>query len=242
VARPNRYVARVRPIGGGAAFEVHVPNPGRMEELLVPGTTTGWIVGAGHPGRRTAYDLVAVRHGAVRVSVDSRIAPRLVRAALSLGALPGIPEGDWRAEVPFGRHRIDFGIRGEDGPFRALLEIKSSNLKVGRIALFPDAPTERGRRHLEALARASREGIDAHVLFAIQRPDVDAIGPNRALDPAFADAFDRARAAGVRCHGIRLSVRPEGVELDRPVPVRPHPFGPGGGAASAPAGPKRASG
>jgi sugar fermentation stimulation protein A len=222
LARPNRYLAIVRPFSGGRRFEAHVPNPGRMEELLVPGKTTGWAVEAAGNARRTRYDLVAVRHGRNLVSIDSRIANRLIGQALCAGAIPGLGRGGWKAEVRVGRHRFDFArFDPRTGRMTALLEVKSSNLRVGRAALFPDAPTERGRRHLLALADARRQGIDANALFAIQRSDVEEFRPNRSLDPAFARAFDIARRAGVRLLAYRLEVRPEGVSLGGPVPVDP---------------------
>jgi sugar fermentation stimulation protein A len=218
LARPNRYLAIVRDDRGRPPFEAHVPNPGRMEELLVPGETQGWVVAADGPERRTHFDLVAVRHGRTLVSIDSRIANRLVARALAAEAIPSLGGTGWRAEVQVGRHRFDFArFDPKTGVISALLEVKSSNLKVGRWAMFPDAPTVRGREHLLALARARRRGIAAHVLFAIQRSDVDAFRPNRALDPEFARALDLARRAGVCVHAYRLRVRPEGVALLAPV-------------------------
>jgi sugar fermentation stimulation protein A len=220
LARPNRYLAVVRGLGGGRPFEAHVPNPGRMEELLVPGRTTGWAVGAPGPERRTRWDLVAVRHGRALVSIDARIANRLVGRALRDGAIPQLRGEGWKAEVAYGPHRLDFARADpRTGRLAALLEVKSSNLKVDDAALFPDAPTERGRRHLVALARARRAGLEATVLFAVQRADVGRFRPNRALDPAFARALDAARSAGVRVVAYRLRVGRSGVGLGPPLPV-----------------------
>ena len=221
LARPNRYRARVRRPGGGRPFDVHVPNPGRMEELLVPGSTRGYVVRAPGPTRKTAFDLVAVRHGRSLVSIDPRASNRLARAALERRWLTGAPAGPWSAEVRWGRSRLDFGRRDPQGRLTALLEVKSSNLRVGSTALFPDAPTLRGTRHLEELVRARRAGRFAGVLFVVQRRDVRSFAPNRALDPAFARAFDRARAAGVRVWAISLRVRPGRLEWGTPLHVRP---------------------
>ncbi|MCI4325264.1 MAG: DNA/RNA nuclease SfsA [Thermoplasmata archaeon] len=218
--RPNRFLVVVRD-DNGRVRRAHLPNPGRMEELLIPGETIGWVVPA-PAGRNRSTDstLVAVRHGRTPVSVDTGIATRLLGQALGAGALVGIRKGPWRPEVRQGRHRFDFGIpdRGGTG-WRSLLEVKSSNLRVGSTALFPDAPTERGRRHLEALAGFVGNGRTADVVFAIQRDDVTEFRPNTALDPAFSVALQSARDAGVRLRAITLRVRPGGATLGRPVPV-----------------------
>lgn len=218
--RPNRFLARVAG-ARGRAFLAHVPNPGRMEELLVPGATVGYVVPAGAAGRATHWDLVAVVRSRTLVSVDSRIANRLVGRLLREAPPRGLPRGGWHAEVPWGRHRFDFARRTTArGPWTQLLEVKSSNLRVGRTALFPDAPTERGTQHLETLTRAQRAGVDAHVLFAIQRDDVAEFAPNRELDPAFARALDAAVVAGVSVRAYRLRVAPDSVTWGERVPVR----------------------
>jgi sugar fermentation stimulation protein A len=106
-----------------------------------------------------------------------------------------------------------------NGRLLHLLEVKSSNLRVGPLARFPDAPTERGTRHMKALARACRSGIRTDVVIVVQRSDADAFAPNRALDPDFAEAFDRARAAGVGVSAYRLKVRPKELEWGEAIPV-----------------------
>ncbi len=220
LSRPNRYRAIVRPRGGGPSFAAHVPNPGRMEELLIGGETEGYAVPVNAAGRATAYDLVSVRHGRVLVSIDPRLSNRLAAQALEGGFLSGKPHGPWRPEVAYGASRIDFARVGADGQTTGLVEVKSSNLRVGRTALFPDAPTERGTRHLRALTFARRRGIFAGVLFLIQRPDVASFGPNAQLDPVFARALEAAARAGVRLWAVRLRVRPDGADWLGEVPVR----------------------
>jgi sugar fermentation stimulation protein A len=215
--RPNRYLAWVRG-RAGAPFEAHVPNPGRMGELLRPGVSSGWAIPAAGPNRRTGFDLVSVRHRGGLVSIDSRIANRLVARALAEGAWPEMGPGPWKAEVPYGSSRIDFG-QAESDHCTALLEVKSSNLRLGPYASFPDAPTLRGARHLRELARAARRGVRASVLFAIQREDVSAFRPNEALDPEFARSLRAAARAGVVLSARTLRVRPGGVGWGRAVPV-----------------------
>lgn len=192
-----------------------------MEELLIPGETRGFVVRSRSTARRTRFDLVAVRHGSALVSIDSRIANHVVRAALSAGLLPWARGPLWRSEVGYAGHRFDFAhLDPKDGSVRGLLEVKSSNLRVGHDAWFPDAPTERGRRHLDGLAEAVRRGIRADVVFAVQREDVEGFRANRALDPEFSDALQNARRAGVRVHALTLRVRPGAVALGREIPVR----------------------
>jgi sugar fermentation stimulation protein A len=192
-----------------------------MEELLIPGVTRGYVVPGIGPGRSTRYDLVSVRHGRTLVSIDTRVGNRIVADVLARSPPSGLEGGGWRAEVRFGPHRFDFArVDGSSGRPTELLEVKTSNLRVGRTAMFPDAPTERGTRHLRALAEARRSGIPARVLFAIQRDDVSELAPNRALDPEFALAFDRALDAGVVITAHRLRVEPQGVRWGPAVPVR----------------------
>lgn len=222
LSRPNRFLARVRALRGGRTFLAHVPNPGRMEELLLPGETLGWVSPTRrHPPARTSHDLTSVLHGRTPVSIDSRIANRLVARALASGTLSAFGRGAWRPEFPWDGCRWDFALPGRvpGGPPRSLLEVKSSNLRVGRVALFPDAPTLRGAHHLATLARASRKGTPAGLLMAVQRDDVDAFRPNASIDPAFFAAFRFARRAGVRIEARTLLVRPSGVAWGRRIPV-----------------------
>jgi sugar fermentation stimulation protein A len=221
VRRLHRFGAWVRS-ADGTGLLVHVPNPGRMAELLRPGAY-GWMVGHRRPERRTAGSLMGLWAGKIPVSIDTQLPNRLVARWIAegdgrrgLGLLAGV----WKPEVRYGASRFDLALLGSAGaPPRSLLEVKSANLKVGHVARFPDAPTLRGARHLRELARAARAGIPSTVLFAVQRGDVRAVGPNHARDPEFADAFTAAARAGVRFRAIRLRVRPEAVGVDRELPV-----------------------
>jgi len=117
LARPNRFLVRVVPWAGGRPFSAHLPNPGRMEELLVPGMTEGWAVAAGGPHRRTRFDLVVVRHAGELVSVDPRASNRLVGEALRRGLLPGVPTRGFLPEFPWKGRRLDFGHDEDGKPF-----------------------------------------------------------------------------------------------------------------------------
>ncbi len=215
--RLNRFAVRVRRPDGREVL-AHLPNSGRLAELLRPGAPAR-IHPADRPGRRTPYDLVLIRSPeGVWVSVDTRFPARLLVAHRE-----GIPFlRDWpelRTEVRVGRHRLDLRARGPEGTF--WIEAKSVTLVEEGVGLFPDAPTERGRRHLELLARLRTEGARAAVAFVVQRPDVRAVAPHEAADPAFAAAFRAARAAGVEAYALRCRIDPEAgrIELLGEVPV-----------------------
>jgi sugar fermentation stimulation protein A len=221
--RLHRFGARVR-LPGGAVVLAHVPNPGRMHELLTPGAR-GWMVPSSDPLRRTAGTLVTLRHGRTLVSIDTLLPNRLVGRLLADSGGParlGVDRGPWRAEIRFGASRIDFGVPGPalERP-RALMEVKSANLRVGRAAHFPDAPTVRGTRHVRELARAARSGSQCTVLFVVQRSDVRSVGPNRAIDPAFGDACDEAASVGVRFTALQLVLRSDRASLGRSLPWDP---------------------
>lgn len=218
--RPNRFLAVVRSVRGGRPGSVHVPNPGRMVELLVPGATRGWILAARNPDRATSATLVSVGHEGTLVSIDTLAANRIVALALRAGAVGPLPRTGWRAEFPMGHHRFDFArLDPATGHVVHLLEVKSSNLKDGRLARFPDAPTERGARHLDALAAARRQGVRADVVIAVQRSDVDGFAPHWALDPTFARSFERARAAGVGVWVYTMEIRPGEIRWGRRLPL-----------------------
>jgi sugar fermentation stimulation protein A len=243
VARPNRFLlhcalepcppgAPVKPPSGGLVREapssdrarehvaVHLADPGRLKELLLPGQRV-WIRAAGSPTRKTAWSAVLVESpdGAGLVSVDTTMPNRLIHRALEAGALEEFR--GWsleRAEWTHGRSRIDF-LLARDGR-KLALEVKSVTLVDDGVALFPDAVTARGARHVRELAQlAQRDGWSAAILFVLQRPDAHRIEAARSIDPAFADALAEAKTAGVRVLGRRCRVTLQALELAEPVPV-----------------------
>ncbi len=159
------------------------------------------------------------------VSVDTRVPNRLVSGALASRQLPEFSAYQTvQSEVPLEDSRIDFLL---DGPLPEYLEVKSCTLVEGTVALFPDAPTLRGRRHLETLRRAVMEGSRASVLFVIQRPDARTFRPRDETDPDFGDALRQAASAGVRVIAYRCQVSPTEIRLDRPVSVNLDSFSAG---------------
>lgn len=200
--------------------EVHMADPGRLRELLLPGRRV-WIRPAASPTRRTAWSAVLVEtpDGRGLVSLDTTLPNRLIHRALAAGALEEL--AGWRLErreFPLGGSRIDFLLaRGSE---RLALEVKSVTLVEDGVALFPDAVTARGARHVRELTEvSSRPGWESAILFVLQRSDAERIEAARRIDPAFADALAEARAAGVRVLGRRCRVTLDRLELGDPVPA-----------------------
>ncbi|HLT57615.1 MAG: DNA/RNA nuclease SfsA [Limnochordales bacterium] len=224
VARRNRFTveATLKP-AGGTVLALHLPNSGRMTELLQPGTLGLAALAPDAASRRTAGTLLLVRYARRWVSVDARMPNRLFARCLEEEGLPpfrGYPS--WRAEVRWGQCRVDFLLEAPGRP-PCLVETKSCNLVEDGLALFPDAPTTRGTRHLLELAAAVQEGYRAAVVWFVQRDDAAALAPHRTADPDFAHALAHARSAGVEAYAYRCRVDPGGVRVLGPIPVRDQP-------------------
>lgn len=213
-SRPNRYLAWLEL--GGAVVACHVPNPGRLEELLVPGKPV-WVLPAEGGPRKTGYDLLAVEHQEVWVGIDNRLGNRLLRWRLEAGLAEVGGYDTIRSEVILGKSRIDFLLTGRNGPL--WLELKSCTLVEAGVARFPDAPTVRGRRHVEELAAARAAGQRAGILFLIQRPDAHCWWPHEATDPDFAAALRAAVAAGVEVWAYTSEWSEDLLRWGQPVPV-----------------------
>jgi len=213
-ARPNRFLGEVE-INGSPAL-CFIPNPGRMEELLRTGARV-YLLEKSSEHRKTRYDLVLVDLGGTLVSADSRAPNRVVAEAVEAGLLPEFRGLRIEKREPvFTDSRLDFRLAGASG--QLLLEVKSCTLVEAGVGLFPDAPTERGRRHLHALIKASETGRAA-VLFLIQRADARAFQPNEGTDPRFAEALREAAERGVEIYAYNSKVTLRGVSINRRVPV-----------------------
>jgi sugar fermentation stimulation protein A len=208
--RPNRFGAWVA-LQGRREY-VHVPDPGRLRELLIPGTAV-WLRPAAAPGRRTAFSLVMTRIDGEWVSLDTGVPNRLVRRALERGELPELAGyASVRPEFTYGRSRLDFLLAGASG--RCLLEVKSVTLVVDGCGLFPDAVSDRASRHLRELISATADGYRAVALFVVQRQDARCVAPNEATDPLFAQTLRGAAAAGVELLARLCRLDPSCAEPD----------------------------
>ena len=202
IDRPNRFIAHVEV--SGAVETVHVKNTGRCRELLLPGAEV-LLAASDNPLRKTAYDLVTVRKSnGLLVNVDSQAPNRVDYDWLRLQDFDKIVP-----EYAYGASRVDFYMeRGED---RFLMEVKGCTLEVNGVGYFPDAPTERGVKHIRELIKAKAEGYRAVLAFVIQMDGVTEVRANAGTHPAFAEAMEAAKRAGVRILFLPCHVEPDGI-------------------------------
>jgi len=213
-ARPNRFIAHVEV--DGAMEVVHVKNTGRCRELLVPGAVV-YLEEGRNPARKTKYDLIAVEKGDLLVNMDAQAPNKVFQEwAEAGGFLPGLTL--LRPETTWGSSRFDF--YWEAGERRGFVEVKGVTLEDEGHARFPDAPTERGVKHLEELIRCQEEGYEAAVCFVIQMVGMKDFAPNDVTHPAFGAALRKAAAAGVRVLAQECMVTPETLTMAGPVTVR----------------------
>ena len=213
LSRPNRFIAHVE-IRGKEEI-CHVKNTGRCRELLVPGTRV-WCQEFDNPTRKTKYDLIAVEKGARLINMDSQAPNAAAKEWLLAGGLGELTE--LRSEVTHRDSRFDFSFVRNG--VRCFLEVKGVTLESGGICAFPDAPTQRGVKHLHGLTQAAREGFGAYVLFVIQMCDVSFLHPNDETDPAFGKALRQAAEAGVTVLAMDCHVEPDKMQICNPVDVK----------------------
>ena len=204
IDRPNRFVAHVNI--NGIVETVHVKNTGRCKELLLPGASVRMEV-ADNPNRKTKYDLVAVyKQGLGWVNMDSQAPNKVVAEWLALQGYTFI-----KPEYPYGRSRIDFYM--EKGAQKYLMEVKGCTLEIDGIGYFPDAPTERGVKHLHELAQAQREGYQCAVAFVIQMEGITEVRPNIHTQPEFGAALTAAKKAGVQVLFLLCRIERDTLEI-----------------------------
>ena len=211
--RPNRFIAKVEI--GGAVETVHVKNTGRCRELLVPGCTV-WCQRSDNPNRKTKFDLIAVQKGDRLINMDSQALNKAAGEWLASGGLGEISE--LRPEVKHGDSRYDFSFL-KDGK-RCFLEVKGCTLEEDGVCAFPDAPTERGAKHIRGLTEAALAGCGAYILFVIQMSDVKYIRPHDETDPAFGAALREAAQNGVQVLAMDCAITPDTMEIRLPVLVK----------------------
>ena len=213
VERPNRFIAHVETEDG--MQRVHVKNTGRCRELLVPGATV-YLEEGTNPNRKTRYDLVAVEKGDRLINMDSQVPNQVFGEwAAAGGFLPEVLA--IRREAPYGGSRLDFCLETPEGLH--FVEVKGVTLEEDGRARFPDAPTERGVKHIRELQRAVEAGHGATLFFVVQMEGVRSVAPNDETHPAFGEALRQAAAAGVCVRACDCSVAPEGISIRGPVPV-----------------------
>ena len=223
-ARPNRFLARVE-IGGEEQI-CHVKNTGRCRELLVPGCRV-YLVKSENPARKTQYDLVAVEkqtgHGKLLINMDSQAPNQVFGEWAACGGFRG-QLSLLRPETTYGNSRFDYYWESSDEPgkigHRGFVEVKGVTLEENGVARFPDAPTQRGVKHLEELMIARQAGYEAAVCFIVQMEGMKVLRPNDSTHPQFGAALRQASQAGVEILAMGCRVTPDSLTVTTPVPVQ----------------------
>lgn len=211
--RPNRFIAHVEI--NGKEEVCHVKNTGRCRELLVSDALV-FLEESDNPNRKTKYDLIAVEKGNRLINRDSQIPNKVVEEWLKEGNLFG-KEAKVRREVVYGNSRFDLYI--ESGERKIFMEVKGVTLEENNVVRFPDAPTQRGVKHIQELEKCIKDGYEAYLIFVIQMEDVDYFTPNRDTHPEFAEALKTAEKAGVHILAYDCIVRKDLINLAKPVRV-----------------------
>ncbi len=212
IERPNRFIAIVEQ--NGQTIRVHVKNTGRCRELLLPGAKV-FINKSDNSERKTQFDLIGVYKGDTLINMDSQV-PNLVFREWALSGAFG-PISSIRSEVRFMDSRLDFFIESPSGG--TYIEVKGVTLEENGVARFPDAPTERGIKHLAALESAVNQGFGAYIVFIIQMKGVTKFLPNWKTHPAFGQALTKANRNGVKLLAIDCLVSLDSIMPGNPVPI-----------------------
>lgn len=201
ISRPNRFIAKVEI--SGQTETVHVKNTGRCKELLLEGAKV-FLERSGNPNRKTQFDLVAVQKGDLLINMDAQ-APNKIFAEWAETHIDGLTL--MKPEVTHGDSRFDFYM--EAGLKRTFVEVKGVTLEQDGVVMFPDAPTERGLKHLRGLEKCVAEGFDALVVFIVQMERAAYFCANAKTHLAFAEELSRAKQAGVRVLALNCCVKPD---------------------------------
>lgn len=216
VRRPNRFQGYV--IINGREELVHVPNTGRCKEILIPGCTV-ILREENSPTRKTRYDLIAAYKGDKIINIDSHIPNKVVEEALRLKNIPDLKKYDIiNREKAFGNSRFDFKLSNNNGE-EYYLEVKGVTLEDNKKAMFPDAPTERGRKHLLELVEVKNSGKGAGVLFLMQMNNIESFSPNDKMDKEFGEALRYAKLKGVDIFAYECEVEDDFITLSKEVNI-----------------------
>lgn len=216
ISRPNRFIAHATL--NGEEVIAHVKNTGRCKELLLPGATV-YLEPSDNPNRKTRFSLIAVEKGELLVNIDSQAPNQVVENHLQQhGILEGLPAvTDYRREYTHGNSRLDFLLQTKQGEM--LVEVKGVTLEQDGTALFPDAPTQRGVKHIEELTHSLSEGYQAALVFVLQMEGMQIFRPNWNTHPEFGHALHQAQKQGVHVLAYGCSVSPDTLVLTQRVPI-----------------------
>ena len=212
--RPNRFIAHI--LVEGKEQLCHVKNTGRCKELLIPNTTI-YVQHHDNPNRKTKYSLIAVQKGELLINMDSQVPNQIVAEWLKTGKL--FPDLKLvKPETVFGSSRFDFYL--ETSQKKIFMEVKGCTLEQNGVMMFPDAPTQRGVKHIQELILAKQQGYDAYLIFVIQMKGARYFTPNRLTHPEFADVLLQAEKAGVNILAVDCMVMPDSIEIDQQVLIQ----------------------
>lgn len=214
LSRPNRFIAHIEI--GGIPQVCHVKNTGRCRELLIPGANIV-VQRVRHPKRKTGYDLIAVYKGRELINIDSQAPNKVFHEWLGKSDLFQ-DISHVKPEFKYGDSRLDFYLEGDSR--KVLVEVKGVTLEEEGVALFPDAPTERGIRHLRHLCLALKEGYEAYMFFIVQMGDVLYFAPNHKTHAAFGRALKEAQTEGVRILALECQVETDSIRARKWVDVK----------------------
>lgn len=213
VSRPNRFIALVSV--NGREERCHVKNTGRCREILVPGAKL-ILQKSDNEGRKTKYDVIAVYKGKRIINIDSQVPNAVVAESIrDLGIIDGIKSV--RRETSYGNSRFDLFVEADKNTF---VEVKGVTLEDDGVVMFPDAPTERGLKHVNELVDAVENGFDAIIFLVIQMSDVRYFTPNYATDSKFGRALENAAKHGVKVIAYDCDVKEDSIEIGKPVEIR----------------------
>ncbi|MBR5442192.1 MAG: DNA/RNA nuclease SfsA [Clostridia bacterium] len=217
LARPNRFIARV--LVDGKEEVVHVKNTGRCRELLVDNAKV-YLSVSDNPARKTKYDLVAVEkvtdRGVLMINMDSQIPNDAVAEWLPVSGFFS-ENAAFRREYTYGKSRFDFFVQDNDR--KAFIEVKGVTLENDGVVSFPDAPTERGIKHVEELISACENGYESYIVFVVQMKGVTEFRPNAQRHPQFAQVLRKAQSSGVKIIAVDCIVTPDEMKIDAQIKV-----------------------
>lgn len=217
VKRPNRFNAEVEL--NGEIITVHVPNTGRCRELLMHGATV-ILREELNPNRKTKYDLIAVYKGSVLINIDSQVPNKVIQEALENKKIKGLEKYNIiNREKTYGNSRFDFKLSNDNNEVY-YLEVKGATLEENGEIRFPDAPTERGRKHILELIEIKKNNMGAGVMFLVQMEEADFFRPNSEMDKKFADALKMAKDNGVDIYAYTCFVKENEISIKEPIEVR----------------------
>lgn len=215
IKRPNRFIAHV--LVDGREEIAHVKNTGRCKEILIEGARVILEVSE-NPNRKTAYSLIAAYKGDMLINIDSQVPNQVVYEAIKQNKIPPISNvKKLKKEVSYGNSRFDIYYEKENS--KGFIEVKGVTLEVNGLAMFPDAPTERGRRHLEEMADAVANGYEGYVIFLIQMKGVQAFSPNFSMDPDFSEELRKSASLGVKVLAYDSIVKENEIAISEPIKI-----------------------